>query len=183
VGRSVPGWRHGFLAGRGGDAEVHCAAADQGTGGGTGAPAEMMLAPHCVPDGPLMVLGVVPQFERDHKVRHLGLGVSSESVTFDRKSPLAAAVRQTTRWALADLWLFVTPTKRRAVCAQPHLRVTAAQAILKNLGWRFCSMAKLVFGLNQSLDAWSLALSSLHRASARPGRQRVRSPHEVVPVV
>src|SRR5262245_58502924 len=55
---------------------------------------------------------------------------------------------------LADLWLFVTPTKRRAVCAQPHLRVTAAQAILKNLGWRFCSMAKLVFGLNQSLDGY-----------------------------
>src|SRR5258708_40163570 len=55
---------------------------------------------------------------------------------------------------LADLWLFVTPTKRRAVCARPHLRVTAAQAILKNLGWRFCSMAKLVFGLNQSLDGY-----------------------------
>jgi hypothetical protein len=35
---------------------------------------------------------------------------------------------------LADLWLFVTPTKPRAVCAQPHLHVTAAQAILKNLG-------------------------------------------------
>src|SRR5260221_10380541 len=55
---------------------------------------------------------------------------------------------------LADLWLFVTPTKRRAVCARPHLRVTAAQAIFKNLGWRFCSMAKLVFGLNQSLDGY-----------------------------
>jgi len=36
----------------------------------------------------------------------------------------------------------------------PHLRVTAAQAILKNLGWRFRSMAKLVFGLNQSLDGY-----------------------------
>jgi dihydrofolate reductase len=34
------------------------------------------------------------------------------------------------------------------------LRVTAAQAILKNLAWRFCSMAKLVFGLNQSLDGY-----------------------------
>ena len=55
---------------------------------------------------------------------------------------------------LADLWLFVTPTKRRAVCAQPHLHATAAQAVLKNLGWRFCSMAKLVFGLNQSLDGY-----------------------------
>ena len=52
------------------------------------------------------------------------------------------------------IWLFVTPTKRRAVCVQPHLHVTAAQAILKNLGWRFCSMAKLVFGLNQSLDGY-----------------------------
>src|ERR1700675_3172572 len=29
-----------------------------------------------------------------------------------------------------------------------------AQAILKNLGWRFCSMAKLFFGLNQSLDGY-----------------------------
>src|SRR6476469_6299130 len=27
-------------------------------------------------------------------------------------------------------------------------------AILKNLGWRFCSMAKLVFGMNQSLDGY-----------------------------
>jgi hypothetical protein len=30
----------------------------------------------------------------------------------------------------------------------------AAQAILTNLAWRFCSMAKLVFGLNQSLDGY-----------------------------
>ena len=51
---------------------------------------------------------------------------------------------------------------------------------------RFCHMAKLVFGLNQSLDGYvdhhgicarSRALSSLHRAGARPDRQRVRSPH------
>ena len=45
-------------------------------------------------------------------------------------------------------------TKRRAVCAQLTYEVTAAQAILKNLGWRFCSMAKLVFGMNQSLDGY-----------------------------
>ena len=32
--------------------------------------------------------------------------------------------------------------------------VTAVQAILKNLGWRFCSMAKLVFGMSQSLDGY-----------------------------
>ncbi len=31
---------------------------------------------------------------------------------------------------------------------------TEAQAILKNLGWKFYSMAKLVFGLNQSLDGY-----------------------------
>jgi dihydrofolate reductase len=30
----------------------------------------------------------------------------------------------------------------------------AAQAILKNLGWRFCNMAKIVFGMNQSLDGY-----------------------------
>src|SRR6202048_1267991 len=55
---------------------------------------------------------------------------------------------------IAALWLVVIPTKRRAVCAQPHFRVTAAQAILKTLGWRFCSMAKLIFGLSQSLDGY-----------------------------
>jgi dihydrofolate reductase len=48
----------------------------------------------------------------------------------------------------------VTPTKRRADCVQPHFCVTSAQAILKNLGWRFCSIAKLVFGMNQSLDGY-----------------------------
>src|SRR4051812_47877062 len=37
---------------------------------------------------------------------------------------------------------------------QLHFCATSAQAILKNLGWRFCSMAKLVFGLNQSLDGY-----------------------------
>jgi len=26
--------------------------------------------------------------------------------------------------------------------------------MLKNLGWRFCSMAKFVFGLNVSLDGY-----------------------------
>ena len=36
----------------------------------------------------------------------------------------------------------------------PHLRVAAAQAILKNLAWRFCSMAKIVFLMNQSLDGY-----------------------------
>jgi dihydrofolate reductase len=30
----------------------------------------------------------------------------------------------------------------------------SAQAILKNLGWRFCTMAKLVYELNQSLDGY-----------------------------
>jgi len=34
------------------------------------------------------------------------------------------------------------------------IAVTAAPAILKNLGWRFCSVAKLVYGLNQSLDGY-----------------------------
>src|SRR5215469_13679668 len=42
---------------------------------------------------------------------------------------------------------------RRADCVQPH-RATSAYAILKNLGWRICSMAKLVYGLNQSLDGY-----------------------------
>ena len=50
--------------------------------------------------------------------------------------------------------VFFTPTKRRAVCAQLDFRVTAAHAILKNLGSRFCTMAKLVYGMNQSLDGY-----------------------------
>src|SRR6266550_1986861 len=47
-----------------------------------------------------------------------------------------------------------TPTERRAVRAQPPFRVTATPAILKDLAWRLCSMAKLVFGMNQSLDGY-----------------------------
>jgi dihydrofolate reductase len=30
----------------------------------------------------------------------------------------------------------------------------SAQAVLKNVGWRFCTMAKLVYALNQSLDGY-----------------------------
>src|SRR5260221_12322403 len=37
---------------------------------------------------------------------------------------------------------------------QSHFCGTSAQAILKNLGWRFCTMAKLVYGMNQSLDGY-----------------------------
>src|SRR5215831_13019264 len=69
-------------------------------------------------------------------------------------SVMLSRQRPKSRHRLMSTWLFVTPTKRRAVGAQPDLRATAAQAILKNLGWRFCSMAKLVFGLNQSLDGY-----------------------------
>jgi dihydrofolate reductase len=43
---------------------------------------------------------------------------------------------------------------RRADRVQSHFCGTSAQAILKNLGRRFCSMAKLVYGLNQSLDGY-----------------------------
>src|SRR5258708_11064861 len=37
---------------------------------------------------------------------------------------------------------------------QSHFCGTSAQAILKNLGWRFCTMAKLIYGMNQSLDGY-----------------------------
>jgi dihydrofolate reductase len=51
-----------------------------------------------------------------------------------------------------------TPPRQRRPAGrrfhQPRLRVTAAQAILKNPGWRCFSMAKLVYGLNQSLDGY-----------------------------
>src|SRR5579859_449716 len=53
----------------------------------------------------------------------------------------------------AGRWLLVTPTKRRADCVQPHFCPAAAQTILKTLEWRL-SMAKFVFGLNQSLDGY-----------------------------
>src|ERR1700722_17326190 len=43
---------------------------------------------------------------------------------------------------------------RRADRVQLHFCGTSAQAIRKNLGWRFCAMAKLVYGLNQSLDGY-----------------------------
>jgi hypothetical protein len=68
----------------------------------------------------------------------------------------------------ADLWLLVIPTTRRADCIQPHLRATSAQAILKALGWRFCNMAKLVFGMNQSLDGY------VDHLEMRPGPALVR---------
>src|SRR5688572_10721243 len=57
-------------------------------------------------------------------------------------------------WRKADLWLFVTPTKRRAVCGPTSLLNIAAHATLKKLGWRFCRMARLVFAMNVSLDGY-----------------------------
>src|SRR6201984_2771974 len=48
----------------------------------------------------------------------------------------------------------LTPTMRRADRVQSHFCGTSAQAILKKLGWKFCTMAKLVFGMNQSLDGY-----------------------------
>jgi hypothetical protein len=38
-------------------------------------------------------------------------------------------------WWKADLWLLVTPTKRRADRVQPPFCATSVQAILKNLHW------------------------------------------------
>src|SRR5258705_13269828 len=43
---------------------------------------------------------------------------------------------------------------RRAGRVQSQFCGASAQAILKNLGRRSCSMAKLVYGLNQSLDGY-----------------------------
>src|SRR6201984_3202067 len=48
----------------------------------------------------------------------------------------------------------LTPTMRRADRVQSHFCGTSAQAILKKLGWKFCTMAKLVYGMNQSLDGY-----------------------------
>jgi dihydrofolate reductase len=70
------------------------------------------------------------------------------------KADMCSALAHVCFGPLADLWLFVTPTKRHVVVPNLTSAVTAAQAILKNLGWGFCSMAKLIFGLNQSLDGY-----------------------------
>src|ERR1700730_2969148 len=43
---------------------------------------------------------------------------------------------------------------RRAVCDHFHYLHHAVHPIVKTLGWRFSSMAKLVFGMNQSLDGY-----------------------------
>src|SRR5580658_2085072 len=56
-------------------------------------------------------------------------------------------------WGILERGL-TRATRSVVAGGRAHLRVTAAQALLKNLGWRFCSMAKLVFGLNQSLDGY-----------------------------
>jgi len=57
-------------------------------------------------------------------------------------------------WPVSGSLAIRQSAKRPAVAPKRPFRVTAAQAILKNLGWRFCSMAKLVFGLSQSLDGY-----------------------------
>jgi dihydrofolate reductase len=49
----------------------------------------------------------------------------------------------------ADLWLLITPTARRADCVH-----NVDSSYSEEPGWRFCSMAKLVFGMNQSLDGY-----------------------------
>src|SRR5688500_14159977 len=46
------------------------------------------------------------------------------------------------------------PRPDRRSFRPPHFCVTAVQAILENLRWRFCGMAKLVFGMNLSLDGY-----------------------------
>src|SRR6202795_4779539 len=43
---------------------------------------------------------------------------------------------------------------RRADHVQPHFSATSAHTVVKTLGWRFSSMAKLIFGLSQSLDGY-----------------------------
>src|SRR5690349_9633393 len=72
--------------------------------------------------------------------------------------PAIADIRSATTNArygqIADLWLFVIPAKLHGVVPNLSSAATAAQANLKKQGWRFCSMAKLVFGMNQSLDGY-----------------------------
>src|SRR5580692_3716347 len=79
--------------------------------------------------------------------------VQSGKIVNDRNACPGPVVRFHSR-PQADPWLLVTPTMRRADRVQSHFCGTSAQAILKNLGWRFCTMSKLVYGMNQSLDGY-----------------------------
>jgi len=79
--------------------------------------------------------------------------VQSGKIVNDRNACSGPVVRFHSR-PQADPWLLVTPTMRRADRVQSHFCGTSAQAILKNPGWRFCTMAKLVYGMNQSLDGY-----------------------------
>ena len=49
--------------------------------------------------------------------------------------------------------LALTPARRRSL-RPTSLTRNGGSAILKNPGWRVCGMAKLVFGMNQSLDGY-----------------------------
>jgi hypothetical protein len=65
--------------------------------------------------------------------------------------PVADTLRPCAQWVVSGpLVIRHTDKAARSLCPTS----LAAQAILKNLRWRFCSMAKLVFGLNQSLDGY-----------------------------
>ena len=46
-----------------------------------------------------------------------------------------------------------TDKAARSLCATSFTR-NGGSSYSEDLGWRFCSMAKLVFGMNQSLDGY-----------------------------
>jgi hypothetical protein len=79
------------------------------------------------------------------------------------------------------------PRNRRcAVCTQPRFCATAAHAVLKTLEWRFASHGEADLRIEPvsgrlcrppGIRAWPRAVSSLHRADARPDRQCVWPRH------
>src|SRR5262249_41711084 len=91
-------------------------------------------------------------------------------------------VSKLTRFATAatgqkwTTWLLVTPTMRRADRVHLNFFGTSAHATLKNLRRRVCSMAKLVYGLMQSLDGYvdHLKLGPPRPALSRHFNEQVR---------
>ena len=117
-------------------------------------PVKQKICGHTDETGTLLEVANRPPLFRSFSVPNRWHNTNAFSLwrTF-RPCPEAEIPNVAGKW-LADLLLLFTPVKRRADCVQPHFCATSAQAILKNLGWRFCTMAKLVYGMNQSLDGY-----------------------------
>src|SRR5262249_1121556 len=113
----------------------------------------------------------------------------------DEAGPQSRTCRTTVRLAdmpsfrggwLADLWLFVTPTKAVRRSCPISLTRNDGSSYSEEPGMEVLQHGEARLRIEPitgrlrrppGICAWSRALSSLHRASARLDRQCVRSPH------